>query len=247
MTPAAIPWLLLRATSTTGTGVFTNVTYVQRLNTTGGVAPGAVTPRRRAPTRASRTRPTTTSTRAAVRQPGSRHRPAFRPRLCRRTQAAPIGSPFAGTFTAIDRNTNKIAWQQQMPHRMGGGGGSTVTAGGLLLRGEPDGNFVALNAKTGDNLCQFQTGFGADAPPVVYEVDGQQYITIVTGGNPIQGSATGDAVWTFALNGNVQPLWPPPPPLDGGRCPWARSPKGRTQCGSARTTSSSATSLPARE
>ena len=35
----AIPWLLLRASSTTGTGVFTNVTYVQRLNTTGGVAP----------------------------------------------------------------------------------------------------------------------------------------------------------------------------------------------------------------
>jgi len=43
-------------------------------------------------------------------------------------------------------------------------------------------------------------------------VDGQDYITIVTGGNRIQGSATGDAVWTFALNGNVQPLWPPPPP-----------------------------------
>ena len=38
-TPPAIPWLLLRASSTTGTGVFSNVTYVQRLNTTGGVAP----------------------------------------------------------------------------------------------------------------------------------------------------------------------------------------------------------------
>ncbi|HME25253.1 MAG TPA: PQQ-binding-like beta-propeller repeat protein [Acetobacteraceae bacterium] len=128
------------------------------------------------------------------------------------TQAPPIDSPFAGTFTAITATTNKIAWQQQMPYRMGGGGGSTVTAGGLLLRGEPDGNFVALNAKTGDTLFKFQTGFGADAPPVVYEMDGQQYISIVTGGNRIQGSATGDAVWTFALNGNVQPLYPPPPP-----------------------------------
>jgi hypothetical protein len=37
----AIPWLLLRASSTTGTGVFKDVTYVQRLNTTGGVAPAA--------------------------------------------------------------------------------------------------------------------------------------------------------------------------------------------------------------
>ncbi len=35
----AIPWLLLRASSTSGTGVFSNVTYVQRLNTNGGAAP----------------------------------------------------------------------------------------------------------------------------------------------------------------------------------------------------------------
>jgi alcohol dehydrogenase (cytochrome c) len=128
------------------------------------------------------------------------------------TQATPIGAPLGGTFTAITATTNKIAWQQQMPYRMGGGGGSTVTAGGLLLRGEPDGNFVVLDAKSGDVLFKFQTGFGADAPPVVYEIDGQEYISIVTGGNRIQGSATGDAVWTFALNGNVRPLWPPPPP-----------------------------------
>lgn len=129
------------------------------------------------------------------------------------TQAPPIGAPLAGTFTAINATTNKIAWQQQMPYRMGGGGGSTATAGGLLLRGEPDGNFVALNAKTGDVLWKFQTGFGADAPPVVYQVDGDEYISIVTGGNSIQGSANGDALWTFALKGQISPLWPPPPPL----------------------------------
>ncbi|MGW2637425.1 DUF3455 domain-containing protein [Streptomyces sp. NPDC001348] len=34
-----IPELLLKATATRGTGVFGDVTYVQRLNTTGGVAP----------------------------------------------------------------------------------------------------------------------------------------------------------------------------------------------------------------
>jgi len=37
----AIPWLLLRATSNAGTGVFSDVTYVQRVNTTGGKAPAA--------------------------------------------------------------------------------------------------------------------------------------------------------------------------------------------------------------
>ncbi|MFE9683630.1 DUF3455 domain-containing protein [Streptomyces sp. NPDC002701] len=35
----AIPELLLKATATSGTGVFAGVSYVQRLDTTGGVAP----------------------------------------------------------------------------------------------------------------------------------------------------------------------------------------------------------------
>lgn len=37
--PGAIPWLLLEATSHTGTGVFGEVSYIQRLETVGGVAP----------------------------------------------------------------------------------------------------------------------------------------------------------------------------------------------------------------
>ena len=37
--PTAIPWLLLRAVSTAGPGIFHRVTYIQRVNTTGGTAP----------------------------------------------------------------------------------------------------------------------------------------------------------------------------------------------------------------
>ena len=39
--PAAIPWLLLQAASTDGPGIFSSVTYVQRINTVGGLAPTA--------------------------------------------------------------------------------------------------------------------------------------------------------------------------------------------------------------
>jgi quinohemoprotein ethanol dehydrogenase len=123
--------------------------------------------------------------------------------------ASPPGSPVSGTFSAIDSKTNKIVWQQKTPYRLGGG--ATVTAGGLVFRGEPDGNFFALDAKTGKELWRFQTGFGADAPPVVYEVDGEQYVAIATGGNA-RYSAYGDAVWAFSLKGQMEPLWPPPPP-----------------------------------
>jgi quinohemoprotein ethanol dehydrogenase len=128
------------------------------------------------------------------------------------TQSAPIGSPMSGTFTAVGGNTNKIVWQKKTPYRIGNGGGSTTTAGGLVFHGEPDGNFLAYDAKTGEELWKFQTGFGAEAPPVVYEVDGDQYIVIAAGGNQITGSAYGDAVWVFSLKGQLGPLWPPPPP-----------------------------------
>jgi len=142
----------------------------------------------------------------------------------RGSQEAAFHTPLNGTFTAIDSTTNKIAWQHRTPYRMGGGSGSTVTAGGLLLRGEPDGNFVVLDAKTGEVLWKFQTGFGADAPPVVYEVDGEQYIAIVTGGNSIQRSATGDAVWAFSLKGKLGPSWwpPRPPSANTGPSIWWR-------------------------
>jgi quinohemoprotein ethanol dehydrogenase len=128
------------------------------------------------------------------------------------SQAAPIGSLQGGTFTAIDSKTNKIVWQHKQPYRTGQGGGSMVTAGGLLFRGASDGDFLALDARTGEELWRFQTGFGADAPPMTYEVDGEQYVAIATGGNQMIGSGNGDAVWSFSLKGQVHPLWPPPPP-----------------------------------
>ncbi len=39
--PGSIPMLLLKATSTTGPGIFAQTVYVQRVNTVGGVAPAS--------------------------------------------------------------------------------------------------------------------------------------------------------------------------------------------------------------
>jgi alcohol dehydrogenase (cytochrome c) len=127
-------------------------------------------------------------------------------------QDAVAGTPLAGTFTAIHSKTNKIVWQHKTPYQTGGAGGSTVTASALLVRGDPDGNFLAIDAKTGEVLWRFQTGFAADAPPIIYEIDGEEYIAIVTGGNAMRRSATGDAVWAFSLMGQLGPAWWPPRP-----------------------------------
>src|SRR6266446_6427289 len=128
------------------------------------------------------------------------------------TQAAPIGSEMSGNWSAVSGTTNKIAWQKNVPYRVGSGGGSSTTAGGLVFHGDPSGTIQARDAKTGEMVWQFQTGFGAEATPMVYEVDGDQYIAIAAGGNQGVGSANGDAVWAFSLKGQLNPLWPPPPP-----------------------------------
>ncbi|HWK05145.1 MAG TPA: DUF3455 domain-containing protein [Puia sp.] len=43
--PAAIPWLLLRSASDSGSGIFTKVSFIQRVNTKGGKAPTTIADR----------------------------------------------------------------------------------------------------------------------------------------------------------------------------------------------------------
>jgi quinohemoprotein ethanol dehydrogenase len=122
----------------------------------------------------------------------------------------PPGGKTSGTFTAIDVKTNTIAWQKQWDQMCIGG--SLATAGGLVFAGEANGNFDAYDAKTGDVLWQFQTGAGANAPAVTYEVDGTQYVAVASGGNFQLNFPRGDTLWVFALNGTLGPAKAPPPP-----------------------------------
>src|SRR6266536_2768841 len=122
----------------------------------------------------------------------------------------PPGGRTSGTFTAIDVRTNRKAWQARWDQMCIGG--SMTTAGGLVFAGEGNGNFDAYDAKTGDRLWQFQTGAGANAPPVTYEVDGQQYVAVAAGGNFQLNFPRGDTLWVFSLNGGLGPVAAPPPP-----------------------------------
>ncbi|HEX7214683.1 MAG TPA: PQQ-dependent dehydrogenase, methanol/ethanol family [Methylomirabilota bacterium] len=60
-------------------------------------------------------------------------------------------------------------------------GGTMTTAGGLVFHGDVRGWFKALDAKTGKQLWQFQTGSGVAAAPMTYELDGKQYVAVVSG------------------------------------------------------------------
>src|SRR5438132_1449756 len=69
------------------------------------------------------------------------------------------GEEQSGTFTAIDVNTGKIAWQNKLPDPLIGG--ALATAGGVVFTGgDGTGNFYAFDAKTGKALWRFQCGAG---------------------------------------------------------------------------------------
>jgi PQQ-dependent dehydrogenase (methanol/ethanol family) len=124
----------------------------------------------------------------------------------------PFLTPFRGTLSAINPTTNKIVWQKEFPFQCGGGSGLLNTASGLLFHGQADGLLVAHDATTGDVLWQFQTGAGADAPVATYEVDGEQYVAILAGGNAYMNSTAGDNLWAFKLGGTVAALPAPRAP-----------------------------------
>jgi alcohol dehydrogenase (cytochrome c) len=112
------------------------------------------------------------------------------------------GVKLHGVMAGIDAKTDKIVWQKNTPYRIENGSGFTATAGGLLFHGEPDGNLQALDARTGDVLWQFQTGFDESGPVAVYQAKGQEYVSVLAAG----------ALWAFKLGGTVQPMPAPPPP-----------------------------------
>jgi alcohol dehydrogenase (cytochrome c) len=56
-----------------------------------------------------------------------------------------------------------------------------ATAGDLVFTGDPEGNFFALDARSGNKLWSFQTGAGHRGASVSYSVNGRQYIAVTTG------------------------------------------------------------------
>lgn len=103
-----------------------------------------------------------------------------------------------GLLSAIDLSSGKIKWQNKLEQPLIGG--VLATAGGLIFTGEGNGNFNAYEADSGKLLWQSKSEYGVNAPPISYEVDGIQYIAVVSGGNSIFGYKQGDSVLVYKLN-----------------------------------------------
>jgi quinohemoprotein ethanol dehydrogenase len=109
-----------------------------------------------------------------------------------------------GVFAALDMRTNTLAWQQHWGEPCYSG--SVATAGGLVFVGRNDGRLTALRSDDGTKLWEFQTGAGMNAPATVFEHNGKQYVAAYSAGNLFAGSARGDSVWLFGLEGKLEPV-----------------------------------------
>lgn len=115
-----------------------------------------------------------------------------------------LTSEHPGNFVAFDVANRKVVWRVTSPAPFWAG--AVATESGLVFTGDMRGYFMALDARTGTVLWQFQTGSGIIGSPITYELDGIQYVAVPSGGvggdmifyytEPKAGN-----IWVFALDG----------------------------------------------
>ncbi len=111
--------------------------------------------------------------------------------------------PRSGIVAAVDVTTNRIVWRYRWLDQCYSG--TVATAGGLVFVGRNDGRLTALDSDSGRQLWQFQTGAGMNSTVSVFEHRGKQYVLAYSAGNALGGSAHGDSVWMFGLDGTLPP------------------------------------------
>jgi len=115
-------------------------------------------------------------------------------------------SQWLGIFAAMDMRTNRIVWQQQWAESCYSG--SIATGGGLVFVGRSDGRLTALDSSNGKRLWEFQTGAGMNSTASTFEHNGRQLVVAYSAGNTFAGSAKGDSIWLFALDGTLEQTTP---------------------------------------
>ena len=84
-----------------------------------------------------------------------------------------------GRVTAVDASDGSVRWEHFTERPMIGA--VTATSGDLVFVGELNGDFVALDAETGEELYRSYTGGPIGGGVVTYEVEGKQYVAVTSG------------------------------------------------------------------
>ena len=85
-----------------------------------------------------------------------------------------------GLLSAIDVKTGKVKWRYRDPKPMMGG--VVATAGGVLFTSNMRGEALAFDQATGKKLWSFRMGGAGRGQPIVYQLGGDTYVAIPSGG-----------------------------------------------------------------
>ena len=84
-----------------------------------------------------------------------------------------------GWLTAVDASTGRVRWRNESPLPMVAA--VTTTSGGVVFTGEQTGDFITLDAESGEVLYRFNTGGQIGGGVATYELDGRQYVAVMSG------------------------------------------------------------------
>jgi alcohol dehydrogenase (cytochrome c) len=104
----------------------------------------------------------------------------------------------AGWLTAVEAGSGKVRWRYRSESPLVAA--VTTTSAGVLFTGDTDGDFLAMDARTGRVLYRFHTGGALGGGVLTYAVGGKQYVAATSGSLPIFKRTTGSAtLFVFAL------------------------------------------------
>ncbi|MNF47244.1 Quinoprotein ethanol dehydrogenase precursor [compost metagenome] len=121
----------------------------------------------------------------------------------------PLNEDYIGVLRAIDPKSGKEVWRYKNYAPLWGG--VLATKGNLVFTGNPEGYLMAFDAKSGKKLYEFNTGSGVIGSPITWEMDGEQYVSVLSGWGgavPLWGGEVakrikdlnqGGMLWTFKL------------------------------------------------
>ena len=125
--------------------------------------------------------------------------------------------PPYGGIRAIDLQTGRTIWDRpfgtarrngpfgipsMLPIEIGtpNNGGAVVTAGGLIFIAAATDNLIrAIDLRTGETVWHDVLPAGGQASPMVYEMNGRQYLVIMAGGHHFMETPIGDELIAYAL------------------------------------------------
>jgi quinohemoprotein ethanol dehydrogenase len=122
---------------------------------------------------------------------------------------APKGSPAydsVGTVVAMNMRSNRVSWRVNFPAGDPCYSGVASTRGGLVFVGRNDNTFQAYDDLTGKLLWTSPKLLASvNAAPMVYSVNGKEYVAVYAGGSSLVGFAgkvpnkAGSDLYAFAL------------------------------------------------